>query len=344
MNTPHAQTIAAIRRQRGASLVIMGHHYQGGLVIQHTDLRGDSLELARQVRGLRAARHIVFCGVSFMAETAAMLAAPGQKVVSPAPEAGCVMADMAPGPLADAVLRRLTADGRRIIPLAYVNTDAHVKAVVARHGGSVCTSANAPAMLRWALERGDGVLFLPDKNLGHNTANILGLREDRRAVIDVSGMGAALDPAALRSKTLLLWPGMCVVHKRFTAAQVEAVRHRDPDALVVVHPECEPEVVGRADAAGSTSFIIRYVAEAPRGAAIYVGTELNLVERLAREHEGVRTVRPLTPSHCRNMAKTTEEVLAATLEDLDDIEPVTVPCDVARDAVVAIERMLEACR
>jgi quinolinate synthase len=344
MNTSHAETISAIRRRRGASLVIMGHHYQGGLVIQHTDLRGDSLELARQVRGLRGAEHIVFCGVSFMAETAAMLAAPGQKVVSPAPEAGCVMADMAPGSLTDAVLRRLTADGRRIVPLAYVNTDARVTAVVARHGGSVCTSANSPAMLRWALDQGDGVLFLPDRNLGHNTADLLGLPESERAVIDVAAMGAALDPAALRSKSLLLWPGMCVVHKRFTAGQIREVRQRDPDALVVVHPECAPEVVARADAAGSTSFIIRYVEQAPPGAAIYVGTEVNLVERLAREHEGDKLVRPLVHSHCRNMAKTTEEVLAATLEDLDDIEPVTVPCDVARDAVVAIERMLEICR
>lgn len=344
MNTSHARTIEAIRRQRGSALVIMGHHYQGGLVIQHTDLRGDSLELARQVRGLCAARHIVFCGVSFMAETAAMLAAPGQAVVHPAPEAGCVMSDMAPAPLVDAVLHRLTADGRRIIPLAYVNTDAAVKAVVARHGGSVCTSANAQVMLRWALDQGDGVLFLPDKNLGHNTADALGLAQGQRAVIDVSGLGTALDPAALRARALLLWPGMCVVHKRFKAAQVEAVRQRDPDALVVVHPECEPEVVARADAAGSTSFIIRYVEQAPPGAAIYVGTELNLVERLARDFEGRKLVRPLFPSHCQNMAKTTEEVLAATLEDLDDIEPVTVPCDVARDAVVAIERMLDICR
>lgn len=343
MTENHTETIRRIKAERGSALVIMGHHYQNDRVIEHTDLRGDSLELARKVPALSAAEHIVFCGVSFMAETAAMLAAPGQKVLLPAPEAGCVMSDMAPWAVLDGVMRRLTADGRRIIPLAYVNTDAAVKAVVARHGGSVCTSANAATMLRWAREQGDGVLFLPDKNLGMNTANTLGIPESARAVVDVQELGCRIDPAALQDKELLLWPGLCVIHKRFKPAQVDEIRRRDPDALVVVHPECEPAVVDKADATGSTSFIIKYVAEAPAGSAIYVGTEINLVERLAKQFRGEKQVRPLYPSRCLNMAKTTEEVLAATLEDLDGIEPVEVPRDVARDASVAIERMLDIC-
>lgn len=344
MTENHSETIRRIREERGSSLVIMGHHYQSDAVIRHTDLRGDSLELARQIPELGRARDIVFCGVSFMAETAAMLAAPGQKVSTPAPDAGCVMSDMAPWLLVDAVLRRLTEDGRRVTPLAYVNTDAAVKAVVARHGGSVCTSANAATMLRWALDQGDGVLFLPDKNLGQNTADLLGLPAEARAVLDVSAMGARVDPAALRDKELLLWPGLCAIHKRFKAEQVREIRQRDPDALVVVHPECPPEVVAGADAAGSTSFIIKYVGEAGPGAAIYVGTEISLVERLAKEYDGFKLVRPLTPSLCSNMAKTTEARLAAHLANLDAAPAVTVPCDVARDALTAIQRMLEICR
>jgi len=344
MSENHTETIKRIKAERGSSLIIMGHHYQRDQVIQHTDLRGDSLELARQVPRLSAAQHIVFCGVTFMAETAAMLCAPGQKVLLPAPEAGCVMSDMAPWVVLDTVMRRLTADDRRVIPLAYVNTSAAVKAVVARHGGAVCTSANAGVMLKWALAQGDGVLFLPDKNLGMNTADALGLPENKRAIIDVSGIDCRVDPAALRDKQLLLWPGLCVIHKRFKAEQIDEIRQRDPDAKIVVHPECPPAVVQKADASGSTSFIIKFVTEAAPGSVVYVGTEINLVERLAKQFRGTKLVRPLTPSHCANMAKTTEEVLALTLLNLDDTPPVEVPSETARDAVVSIERMLDICR
>jgi len=338
----HTKIIQDIKSAMGSRLTIMGHHYQNDDVIQHCDLRGDSLELARKVPGLKS-EYIVFCGVSFMAETAAMLASKEQKVVLPAPDAGCVMSDMAPWAVVDAVMRKLTSQGRKVIPLAYVNTDAAIKSVVGHYGGSVCTSANAEVMLRWALEQGEAVLFLPDANLGMNTANRLGLPESKWARLDVTAMGEKLDLAALADKQLLLWPGLCAVHKRFKPEQIDEIRHRDPDALVVVHPECHPEVVAKADADGSTSFIIKYVAEAPAGAAVYIGTEINLVERLAKKYRGDKIVRPLFPSHCRNMAKTTEEVLAITLQDLKDIDTVTVPEDVARKATVAIERMLDIC-
>lgn len=326
----------------GPRVTVMGHHYQSDPVIRHCSLVGDSLELARRVPGLTS-DYIVFCGVSFMAETAAMLSSDCQKVVAPAPDAGCVMSDMAPWALLDAVLNRFDAAGRSVIPLAYVNTEAAIKAVVARHGGAVCTSANAKTMLAWALERGQGVLFLPDANLGANTADKLGIPAHKRARLDVRGMGSRVDAAALADRDLLLWPGMCAVHHRFKAAQVAEVRRRDPDALVVVHPECRPDVVAAADADGSTSFIIDYVDRAPAGAAVYVGTEISLVERLAKRHRGDKLVRPLAPSLCSNMAKTTEELLARALENVEQAPATRVPPDVARDGKIAIDRMLDAC-
>lgn len=342
MSDAHSSIIQDIKAKLGGRLTIMGHHYQNDRVIRHCDLRGDSLELARKVPGLNS-QYIVFCGVSFMAETAALLASDQQKVILPAPDAGCVMSDMAPWALLDAVLRILTADGRRIIPLAYVNTEAAIKAVAAQYGGSVCTSANAETMLKWAMGQGDGVLFLPDANLGMNTATRLGIPESRWARLDITGRGKNIDPDALKDKDLLLWPGLCVIHKRFKPEQITDVRRRDPDALVVVHPECHPDVVAKADAAGSTSFIINYVAQAPREAAIYIGTEISLVERLAKEYRNEKLVRPLFPSLCLNMAKTTEKILAATLQNLEMAAAVTVPKDVARQARVAIERMLDIC-
>ena len=342
MNENHTRIIEQRLAELGPRVTVMGHHYQHDQVIRHCGLTGDSLELARKIPDLTS-EYIVFCGVSFMAETAAMLASEDQKVIAPAPEAGCVMSDMAPWVLLDTVLRRLKAEGRTVVPLAYVNTDAAIKAVVARHGGSVCTSANAPQMLRWAMEQGDGVLFLPDANLGANTADKLGIPENRRARLDIRAGGCRVDAKAMADKDLMLWPGLCAVHQRFKTSQIDEIRRRDPDALVVVHPECHPDVVAKADADGSTSFIIKYVAEAAPEAAIYIGTEINLVERLARQYRGEKLVRPLTPSQCSNMAKTTEERLARTLTGIDDAPAVRVPSDVAKDATIAIERMLDAC-
>ncbi|WP_461209550.1 quinolinate synthase NadA [Desulfocurvus sp. DL9XJH121] len=342
MSENPTQIIERRLEELGPRVTVMGHHYQNDRVIRHCGEVGDSLELARKVPGLTS-EHIVFCGVSFMAETARVLAQDCQKVTAPAPDAGCVMSGMAPWALLDAVLRRLNAQGRTVTPLAYVNTEASVKAVVARHGGGVCTSANAPRMLSWALERGQGVLFLPDANLGMNTADKLGLRPEVRVRLDVRDHGCRVEPDALADKELLLWPGLCAVHHRFKKSHIDEVRRRDPDALVVVHPECHPEVVAAADADGSTSFIIDYVAKAPEGAAIYVGTEISLVERLAKRWQGRKMIRPLTPSMCSSMAMTTEAKLAELLTDLDAAPAVTVPADVARDAKIAIQRMLDVC-
>ncbi len=332
--------VSAIKARLGRRLCILAHHYQADEVVRHADILGDSLELARHIDGLDA-EHIVFCGVHFMAETAAILARPEQKVHIPDPGASCVMAEMVPALLAEEVLSRLNRGGARIIPLTYVNSSAAVKAVCGRNGGSVCTSANAPTMLRWALSQGDGVLFLPDANLGRNTARAIGIEEERILRLDIRGQGRFV-PAADPSRQLYLWPGLCAVHAKFTPGHVASIRENEPKALIYVHPECSPEVVEMADGAGSTTYLIKAVAEAERGRTVYVGTEWSLVNRLAAKHVD-KTIRPLRKALCSNMAKVTETNLSGMLQDLDRALPVRVEEHIARPARLALERMLAAC-
>ena len=339
------QAIAAAREKLGRDLTVLGHHYQGDDVLNNTDKRGDSLELARAIPGL-ASRYIAFCGVYFMAESAAILATGEQGVHTPRPDAKCVMAEMAPALLAERVFERLARTGRRIVPLTYVNSSAAVKALCGRHGGSVCTSANAPTMLEWALEQGDGVLFLPDKNLALNTANALDVPPDKRLLLDVRRGGDNLDPEAARKADLLVWPGCCATHFRFKVGHVEAARQAHPGCKIVVHPECMPEVVRASDGAGSTTYLINYVRQAPEGATVVVGTELNLVKRLAAEYAPGKTVLPLAESTCSNMAKTDAAALAALLAKLvspTPPDPVRVPSAIADPASQALATMLDVC-
>jgi quinolinate synthase len=334
--------IIQLKKELGESVSILGHHYMAQDVIDHCDLQGDSLELARRVAEIRAP-HIVFCGVCFMAESAALLARPGQQVYIVVEEADCVMSRMAPAPLLNTVLTRLCETGRRVVPLAYVNTALSVKAVVGRFGGAACTSANVHAMLRWALNQGEQVLFLPDKQLGHNAANSLGLAATERHVLDIRSHGAHIDLTAAQTAKLLLWPGCCAIHARFRPDLVEAARRAYPGCRVAVHPECRPETVDASDAAGSTSFLIQYAATSPAGSTLVVGTEFSLVERLAREQAGRCTVLPLMRSVCSNMALTTQQrlldcllgVLAGTAHAL------AVPPEEAAPARDSLQRMLQ---
>ena len=330
--------IRSLRDSRHA--VILAHNYQLPEVQDLADFTGDSLELSRKAAATDA-EVIVFCGVWFMAETAAILAAPGQKVLIPDASASCVMSDMAPHELVAAVSRNLRSTGRTVVPLTYVNSSARVKAVCGSLGGSVCTSANADTMLAWALGLGHGVLFLPDRMLGANTCDRLDIPPEKRRILDIRRHGALIDLQAATAADVLLWPGRCVIHDKFTADRIRAVRSAYPGALVAVHPECPPETVAAADAAGSTSFIIKYVAEAPAGSDIVIGTEINLVNRLANQYRGQKTIRPLCVSACSNMAKGTEKNLLAALEVLDTAEPVTVPEAVRAPATAAVVRMLE---
>lgn len=337
----HAK-IKKLKKELGPDLFILAHHYQSDGVATHAHKTGDSLELARQV-ALSQAKHIVFCGVHFMAESAAVLARQGQHAYIPDPDASCVMADMAPTSVAEGVLRRLDDSGRQIIPLTYVNSSAAIKALVGERGGTVCTSANAPDVLHWCLGRGDAVLFMPDKNLALNTADKLGIGPEKRHMLDITHLGRQVDLDAAQKAQLLVWPGCCAIHARFKPVMVDIVRLRDPDAKVIVHPECPPEVVHKADFDGSTSRLIAYCREAPEGAVIYVATEINLVERLARQYAGVKTIRPLAESACSNMAKITPEKLLATLQGIKKgtAQPVAVSGREAEMGRLALERMLD---
>lgn len=345
------QAIEERRKAFGADLTIVGHHYQAEEVIRHVDIRGDSLELARKTANADA-DYIMFCGVYFMAESAALLARQGQEVHLPEPSAECSMALMSPPASVEGVLTALMRGGRKVIPLTYVNSTLDVKAVVGRFGGSVCTSANAKIMLEWALGEGDAVLFLPDRNLGMNTADLLGIPETERHQVDIRRKGEAVNLAEADKARLLLWPGFCSIHTHFTVPQVEAVRKERPEAKVIVHPECTPEVVRASDGAGSTSYIIRYASELPDGETLIIGTEVNLVKRLAEQHKGRITILPLTESSCPHMAQTTEERLAAAMEALaagkatGAASPflVNVSEDLKAPARAALERMLEICK
>ena len=340
------ETINQIRKAMGDRLAILGHHYQSDAVIAHTDIRGDSLELSRKISGLDP-EHIIFCGVYFMAESAAILRRSGQKIHIPDVNATCPMADMAEAGRVEKTLEILQTNGRKIIPLTYVNSSAAVKAVVGQYDGSVCTSANAKIMLEWALKQGDGVLFLPDKHLARNTANALNVPDETCIILpeDVIEGDPTLfvTPAMTDDKQFVIWPGYCPIHEEFTMDAIKNIRANEPNALIVVHPECSPEVVQASDGNGSTTYLIKYAAKAAQGATIYIGTEENLVMRLAAKYKGEKTIRPLMKSQCEDMGKITLENLASLLENIENSPPVDVSNDIREPARLALERMLEIC-
>lgn len=343
-----ASRISEIKLSLGPSLVILGHHYQRDEVIQFADFRGDSLKLARDAAHSQEARAIVFCGVHFMAETAAILCQPDQAVLLPDLEAGCPLAEMAV--LEDVAeawtqLSDLLDVEREVMPITYVNSSAELKAFCGQHGGLVCTSSNAQAALEWALERRPRVLFFPDQHLGRNTAKKMGISLQEMRLWDPSRPLGGNEAGVLLEARILLWRGFCNVHQRFLPQHVTAWRERDPEIRVIVHPECMMEVVDLADEAGSTSFIIRRVSESPPGARWAIGTEGNLVSRLRREHpeQFIADLSP-EPSTCRTMNLITLDKLARVLEGLargEMVNRVTVAPEVAEPARVALERMLE---
>jgi len=353
MNTNQAleARVYNAKKSLGSSAVVLGHHYQRDEVIQFADFRGDSLKLARDAATCNDAKYIVFCGVHFMAETAAILAQPDQTVVMPVPEAGCFLADMAN--LA-AVERAWTELGevmdveQEVMPITYVNSTAELKAFCGEHGGLACTSSNASEALSWALARRPRVLFFPDQHLGRNTAKRSGVSLDEMVLWDSSKSYGGRTPGDLQKARVFLWNGLCNVHQRFLPEHVVAWRARDPDIRIIVHPECKMEVVDLADEAGSTAYIIKRVEESPPGTRWAIGTESNLVNRLKDEHpdQFIETLSP-RPNYCGMMGITTLETLADLLEGLSMgcvKNVVSVSAEVARSARVALERMLEVSR
>lgn len=335
----HSKKISEIKQKMGGRLKILAHHYQHDSIVEHADLTGDSLQLASAIADLEAEK-IIFCGVNFMAETAAALAGPGQMVFAPVPEATCVMADMAPARLVETILKRLSLN-KKVIPLAYVNSSIQVKDICGRYQGSVCTSANAARMLDWALSQGDQVLFLPDQNLGLNTAAQLGISPDELSVLDIRNNGSLVDPASLADQKLLLWPGVCAVHFRLKPETINKIMADHPDALIIVHPETSPRVVELAHEAGSTSKIISFVEKSPPGSRIYIGTEDHLVGRLQKRFQD-KQIFSLGVGFCSNMSRTTPESLLQCLENTEPQKAVTIQGHLARNARKSIETMLKA--
>ncbi|MGH9087906.1 MAG: quinolinate synthase NadA [Acidimicrobiales bacterium] len=337
----------------GDRLMVLGHHYQRDDVMRWADARGDSFGLSRTAADRRDAEYVVFCGVHFMAEAADILTAGHQQVVLPDLNAGCSMADMADLDEVEQAWEDLarTTDVARIVPITYMNSSAALKAFVGRHGGAVCTSSNARAVLTWALDpdgsgtaRGDKVLFFPDQHLGRNTAFQLGYTAAEMALWDPRRELGGLDEGGVKAARLLLWRGHCSVHQRFRPEHVAAFRSEHPDGIVIIHPECAHEVVEVADLVGSTDFIIRAVADAPVGAVLGVGTEIHLVHRLDAESPD-KTVVCLDPlvCPCSTMSRIDPPHLAWVLEGLVEGEvrnQITVDPETAEWARVALERML----
>lgn len=294
-----AARIAARKQELGADLLILCHHYQQDAVFAFADETGDSLKLARRAAEAAGRRYIVFCGVHFMAESADILTSDRQVVILPDLTAGCSMADMASCAEVEAAWRELAelTNVQQVIPLTYVNSSADLKAFVGAHGGSVCTSSNAERVLAWGLAQGEKVFFFPDEHLGRNSAHALGIPADRVVLWTRGERLGGNTPEALRQAQVILWDGYCTVHMQFSSAQIQALRQEDPAVQVIVHPECRQEVVQAADLYGSTETIIQAVAQSPPGSSWAVGTEINLVKRLAAQHPD-KHIRSVSPYEC----------------------------------------------
>jgi quinolinate synthase len=337
----------AAKAELGGRVFVLGHHYQRDEVIQFADVTGDSFKLARDAAARPNAEYIVFCGVHFMAESADILTTAEQQVVLPDLAAGCSMADMAHYQQVVEAWDVLTEAGvaEHTVPITYMNSSAAIKGFTGAHGGAVCTSSNAGRALRWAFESHDKVLFLPDQHLGRNTAVLeLGIPLEQCVVFDPHRPSGGLTVEQLRDARMILWRGHCSVHGRFTAENVAEVRRRVPGVNVLVHPECKHEVVLGADYIGSTEYIIRTLEQAPSGTSWAVGTELNLVRRLATRFPDKQIMfLEKTVCYCSTMNRIDLPHLVRSLESLvagHVVNRIQVEPGVAADARLALDRML----
>ncbi len=346
--------IAEAKRTLGERVVILGHHYQRDEVIKFADYTGDSLKLSRAAASRGKAEFIVFCGVHFMAESADILRAPHQKVVLPDLAAGCSMADMAAPDQLDICWREMnemgvdttgTPERAGVVPVTYINSSAAIKAFVGAHGGIVCTSTNAAAVMKWAWDRGEKLLMLPDQHLGRNTAYKLGVPLDQMVVWDPNEIWGGLEPEQLKGAKLILWNGHCSVHTRFSVQQIEVFRKQHPTGKVIAHPECTFDVVQAADESGSTERIINVVRESPVGSVWAVATEVHLVNRLTHDVAPDRTVVTLDPFGClcSTMFRVSPNHLLWMLESLVEGKvqnQIIVPEPEKSQARLALDRML----
>jgi quinolinate synthase len=337
--------IDAAKARLGRDVVILGHHYQRDEVVKFADFRGDSLKLSFQASQAEA-RYIVFCGVHFMAESADILRREHQVVVLPDLNAGCSMADMADIGQVEACWSELSSllDSRKIIPVTYMNSTAAIKAFTGEQGGSVCTSSNAAGVMKWAFEKGEKVLFLPDEHLGRNTGYRMGIPLEQMIVWDPYEEFGGNTPEAIHNARIILWKGYCSVHQRFTPQQVERVRREHPGIRVIVHPECRFEVAEAADQIGSTEGIIKAIQASPAGTEWAVGTEIHLVNRLGKELKEHKVI-SLDPSVCvcTTMFRITPQHLLWALENLGEgnvVNRISVDERTRHHARLALDRML----
>lgn len=335
------EQVSKIRKQRGDQLLILAHHYQRGLITQLADYIGDSFGLAKNAQKHEKAKEIVFCGVRFMAESAAILVRDDQRVIHPDPEAGCPMADMAPMHEVEVAWMDLTSRiEEKIVPITYMNSHAPLKAFVGKNDGVVCTSSNAEKTYQWAFRRGKKVFFFPDQYLGRNTGRKFGLAEEDMVVYYPSQPHGGISDAQLKSAKVILWNGHCPVHMEFNGGDIKRFRRQFPGCKVVVHPECKPDVLELADVAGSTHFIAEYVAGCVPGDVIFVGTEISMVNSLAKKYPDRKIFR-LHRSLCPTMYMINMPNLYFAMDHLDEMPPVDVSADIKHYANVALTRMLE---
>lgn len=337
----------AARKALGAKAMVLGHHYQRDEVIAFADIRGDSFKLAQAAAENSAAEFIFFCGVHFMAESADILTTKNQKVILPDLAAGCSMADMATASQVQdcwQVLEKLGV-AKKTIPITYMNSSAAIKAFTGKNHGAVCTSSNAARAMKWAFEEGEKILFLPDQHLGRNTAVLsLGLSITDCVVYNPWKPNGGLTDDAIKNAKVILWRGHCSVHGRFTVGNINDVRVKLPGVRVLVHPECQHDVVSNADVVGSTEMIIKTVAQSPAGAKWAIGTELNLVQRLANENPDKQIVfLDKTVCYCSTMNRIDLPHLVWAMESLVNgrlINQIKVEDEIAKYAKVALDQML----
>lgn len=339
------QELHEIRRELGDKVVVLGHHYQQDDVVSLADYKGDSLQLAKNAAELDA-EYIIFCGVHFMAETADMLTASHQKVILPDLNAGCSMADMANRKEIDRAwerIGRVTDD--KIIPITYINCAALLKDFVGANDGAICTSSNAKKVITWALDQGEKLLFFPDQHLGRNTCFDLGIGLDEMVVYNPNMQHGGLTDEQIKNAKVILWYGYCSVHQGFNKEQVLKIKKDSPETTVIVHPECSFDVVQAADMNGSTSFIINTIKDAPAGSSWAVGTEINLVNRLAQEYPHLN-ITSLSPYQClcTTMYRVRPRWLLESFRSIKRDKPINiiqVPESVKENSLKALDRMLK---
>lgn len=334
--------VHSVKGELGDELAILCHHYQRDDVYEFADFTGDSFKLAQDAASRSKSKHIVFCGVHFMAEAARILCADNQRVFLPNMDAGCPMADMASLDEVEVVWDMLSGmtDISKIVPITYMNSTAAIKAFCGKNGGVICTSSNAGRLFDWAFGRGEKVLFIPDRYLGANTARSKGFKGEEILLLRRDEENSGLNRDLVKKSKVIVWDGFCHVHTAFTLDHINEARKKYPRCKIIVHPESVEDVVEASDEVGSTEQIRKYVESSPKNSTIIIGTEINMVNRLANQNMD-KTVLPLERSLCPNMFKISLNSLCWTLEELGLVNEIFVPEDVAGNAKIALRRMLE---